>query len=955
VLGLSTPQNHRDHLFSETGVTDNQLRAWNHVGYFTPAIDENSLSSLAKFAAIDDAGASVETRVRSYLDSNCSHCHRPGGVRANWDARFETPLTSAGIVNGAALRDLGVPGARIIAPADVLKSVLHKRLATATETYAMPPLAKAVVDAPTVALLEQWINSLTPPTPQAISAPWATADIGNTALAGSAAALDGQFTVSASGADFGGSGDDFRFVYRDLTGDGSIVTRWVSGANENVGTLAGVTMRESLTTGAKQVSMLHMPGQTKFVWRITPTNLSAGHYADMPWLRLRRAGSVFTASISSDGQTWTQVGSQTITMASTIKVGLAVCGRDNSKLATAVFDNVQFMPGVPWFIDTQPRGQLARAGDLVEWSVGTTGESPSKYQWRKNGVSISRAVSARYAFKAALSSAASYSVLTGGKLASASANLVVIDKPTFTNNLPPGATATFTLPVAGTGATYQWTKDGVPLQNSTRILGVTSSKLTVKLLTLADIGDYECVVAAFGTTLVQGPCSLHVLSKASITATDPPTGSVTQLFSWQLTADEPVTTYKLEGLPAGLTYNSKTGLVSGRSTTGSATTYTIKVTAMNAAGTGVTRNYSLTVTPFPTSLVGKFAGLLARDAANDSLGGSISLNITSTGALTGTLVFATKSYSLTGLSNFIAGGDPTFTQTFTRTGLPALVVSLTMDRTIGTVSGNVNGVPLSARRLALTATASVYNAALKLPTGLVGNVAVPQGTGWARVSVSSAAVVTVSGALADGTVLTSSHTLRDDGSFAWRQVLYSNHGSVQGLPVIASPSLTGTLNWRKTAAASASDHTYPGDFGSVDLGLDGVKFVAPTTGTTFLGNADAAGNVKIAFTEGGIASAAVTNLPNQTFRLTKTPSAVFDPSTLVNPNKVAMTITASTGYFTGTFYLKDGTVNRKLTYRGIFIPGRNEAFGAFTLVQLPGSTTSPVLSGFVRVWDSALP
>jgi len=957
VLGVNSRQLNLDRLFTETSVTDNQLRAWNHVGYFAPSIDEASIASTPKLAAMTDSAATLEHRVRSYLDSNCSHCHRPGGgARGLWDGRFEVPLANAGIVNGMVLNDLGTPVSKVVAPQSNARSVLHTRINTASQPYVMPPLAKSLVDDAAVAVIEQWIASLSPPTPQPIAAPWATVDIGNTAIGGVASTAEGEFTLQASGADFGGNSDDIRFVYRDLTGDGTLVVRLISTANESVGTLAGLTMRESLAPGAKQVSMLHLPGGTKFVWRITPSNLSAGHYADMPWLRLRRAGSVFTASISPDGITWTQVGQQTITMATTIKVGLALCGRDNSKLATAVFDSFQFVPGVPWLISTQPRSQMVKVGQLVDFAVETTGEPPTSYRWRKNGVALTRAVASRYAFKAALSSAGSYSVLTGGKLASTAASLVVVDKATFSTNLAPGATATFTVSYAGTGATFQWLKGGQPVQNSgTRVTGATSSKLTIKLLTLGDIGDYECVVTAHGSTMVLGPYHLHVLSKPAITAPSPAAASVSHEFNWQLTANEPVTTYTVKGLPPGLVYNGKTGLISGTPNVGSSTSYTITITATNAAGTGPVQTYPLTIEPFPAFLVGTFSGLVNQDAANDYLGGALtSFVVNSNGTLTGTLVWGTKTYSLNKRAIFISGSDPTLSHTIARGTLPSLVLALTLNRTTGVITGNINGVTVSARKQVTSATAVSYNIALDLPIGSQGNLAVPQGTGWARATIDTKATVTITGRLADATVLTSTHPLRDDGSFAWRQLIYASKGIVQGAPAIAGSTLTSTLGWRKTAASSAQDYTYPTDFGQVDLVVDGVKFVPPT-GTTFLGNADAADNAKIAFTHGGIGLAAITNLPNQTFRLTAAHKATFDPSTLINPNGVNMTITPGSGFFTGIFYLKDGTQSRNLTYYGIFIPGRNEARGAFTLRQLPNLATSPILSGTVRVHDSAIP
>jgi len=43
---------------------------------------------------------------------------------------------------------------------------------------------------------------------------------------------------------------------------------------------------------------------------------------------------------SVNGTTWTQVGSATITMASSVQLGLAVTSHNNGVTATATFDNV---------------------------------------------------------------------------------------------------------------------------------------------------------------------------------------------------------------------------------------------------------------------------------------------------------------------------------------------------------------------------------------------------------------------------------------------------------------------------------------------------------------------------------------------------------------------------------------------------------------------------------------
>lgn len=171
VLGLNTRQSNGSHLFPQTGTNDNQLRAWNHVGYFNPLLEEASLPGLSKLVNVTNANASLESRVRSYLDANCSHCHRPGGVNANWDARAETPLGLANIIGGLVNNDLGIPGARNVAAQDVSRSVMHRRMSTATESYRMPPLAKNVVDQPAISVLVDWIQSLAPPPNVTLTSP----------------------------------------------------------------------------------------------------------------------------------------------------------------------------------------------------------------------------------------------------------------------------------------------------------------------------------------------------------------------------------------------------------------------------------------------------------------------------------------------------------------------------------------------------------------------------------------------------------------------------------------------------------------------------------------------------------------------------------------------------------------------------------------------------------------
>jgi len=74
---------------------------------FQPKLDEADLSDSPKLARMDDPSRSLEDRARSYLDANCSQCHRPTGTVAGFDARYDTPLTKQSLVGGRVLIDEG--------------------------------------------------------------------------------------------------------------------------------------------------------------------------------------------------------------------------------------------------------------------------------------------------------------------------------------------------------------------------------------------------------------------------------------------------------------------------------------------------------------------------------------------------------------------------------------------------------------------------------------------------------------------------------------------------------------------------------------------------------------------------------------------------------------------------------------------------------------------------------
>ena len=161
VLGVKSRQLNRNYTYP-SGVTDNELRAWNRLGLFDSNLSETNLDRLARLARADDTSRSLEDRARSYLDVNCANCHRPHGTVAYFDARYDTPLAEQKLIGGRVLIDQRIDGARVIAPNDIWRSLLFLRTDT-TEAFKMPPLARNAIDEPGMKLLRQWIESLPGP------------------------------------------------------------------------------------------------------------------------------------------------------------------------------------------------------------------------------------------------------------------------------------------------------------------------------------------------------------------------------------------------------------------------------------------------------------------------------------------------------------------------------------------------------------------------------------------------------------------------------------------------------------------------------------------------------------------------------------------------------------------------------------------------------------------------
>jgi len=188
-----------------------------------------------------------------------------------------------------------------------------------------------------------------PPPDGPLPSPWLTQDVGAVIAAGSASYSSGVFTVNGDGADIWGTADAFRYVYQGVSGDSQIVARVTSVQNTNPYAKAGVMLRESLAAGASHVILDVRPdGSIEFMTRSatsgSTTYLAGGSQAPPAWLKLARAGSTVTGYVSSNGSSWTTIGSTTTALSSSANIGLVVNSHSTS-LNTSTFDNVTVTTG----------------------------------------------------------------------------------------------------------------------------------------------------------------------------------------------------------------------------------------------------------------------------------------------------------------------------------------------------------------------------------------------------------------------------------------------------------------------------------------------------------------------------------------------------------------------------------------------------------------------------------
>ena len=126
--------------------------------------------------------------------------------------------------------------------------------------------------------------------------------------------------------DIWSTSDQFHYVYQPVSGDVEIIARVNGLGAANGWSKSGVMVRETLAANSRHAyALISVSNGYAFQRRIDVGGYSAttsgGAGAAPGWVRLVRTGHKFDGYRSTDGKTWTLMGSDTVPMAAPVYVG----------------------------------------------------------------------------------------------------------------------------------------------------------------------------------------------------------------------------------------------------------------------------------------------------------------------------------------------------------------------------------------------------------------------------------------------------------------------------------------------------------------------------------------------------------------------------------------------------------------------------------------------------------
>jgi hypothetical protein len=194
----------------------------------------------------------------------------------------------------------------------------------------------------------------------------------------------GTYTMTAAGANIWYASDEFHFAYKTLNGPGSIIAKVESIEQTHAWAKGGVMVRDTLEPDSAHGTMFLMAAAAQgvtFERRLavgenTARNQQTGIAAPY-WVKIEvEASRAVRASYSADGNAWTELGRDVITMNGPVHIGLALTSHEVDLTCEAVFSNVQIDGAVSGGWMNQDIGILSNDPEPMYVALANSGGTP---------------------------------------------------------------------------------------------------------------------------------------------------------------------------------------------------------------------------------------------------------------------------------------------------------------------------------------------------------------------------------------------------------------------------------------------------------------------------------------------------------------------------------------------------------------------------------------------------
>ncbi|KAB2868550.1 MAG: hypothetical protein F9K37_10040, partial [Bacteroidales bacterium] len=303
-------------------------------------------------------------------------------------------------------------------------------------------------------------------------------------------------------------------------------------------------------------------------------------------------------------------------------------------------DELNIIIDEPTTITAQPASTSKCIGDNATFSIAATGTNIN-YQWQKNGVDLASATSSTFTINNVnKSDEGTYTCIISSEcneVLSESANLIVEEEPTIVSISPDksvelGNSLALNINATGDNLIFQWYKEGIPLIDNSDIQGSSTNSLLISAVKLSDSGNYTCTITNECNTITSNGIAINVYEIPVVNL-----GEDKEICQGE--------SLILDAKNEGATYLWSSGETSQTILVSSSGNYSVTVT--NSYGYQSSDDFTLTVNPLPSVILGDNKTVCQGQSVTLDAGNEGATFLWSNGATTKTLtVFEQGNYSV---------------------------------------------------------------------------------------------------------------------------------------------------------------------------------------------------------------------------------------------------------------------------------------------------------------------